>query len=203
MKLHPFPRFPCGAAPTGKRGFTLPELLVAMSVFMLVIGGVVFAHIYGLSMFRITEIKLNATADARKTLGRITDEIRTSTSTSVGNVKNGVFDPLMDGETQQGTALLINPTTNSANYILYFINPSDTTFRRTTSTPGTAVILADSITNAVLFRAQDYTGQVLTNSQGDRVIHIDLEFYQPERARQPAEYYKLETAVTRHASVAP
>jgi len=202
MKLHLHSRR-SGVAPAGSHGFTLPELMVALSVFMLVIGGVVFAHIYGLSMFRITEIKLNATADARKTLGRMADEIRTGTDTAVGNVKNGVFEALLDGEAQQGTALLINPAANSTNYILYFMNPSDSTFRRTTSAPGSAVVLADSITNSVIFQAQDYSGQVLTNSQGDCVIHIDLEFYQPERARQPAEFYKLETAVTRHAAVSP
>jgi prepilin-type N-terminal cleavage/methylation domain-containing protein len=204
MKLHAvFTGSSRGASPMLRRGFTLPELLVAMTVFVLLLGGVVFAHLYGLSMFRITETKLNATEDARKTMGRMANEIRTCKDTWVGNVKSGIFVSLLDGEKQQGTALLINPTTNSAKYILYFVNPADETFRRTTSTPGSATRLAESLTNTVVFSATDHLGTVLTNNQKSRVIHVNLEFYQPKRHMQVADYYKLETAVTRHASELP
>lgn len=94
---------------------------------------------------------------------------------------------------------MIYPTTNTANYILYFVNPSDKTFRRTTSSPGSATILAESITNSMVFSAQNHQGTVLTNNQNNRVIHLNLEFYQSPRFRQVANYYKLETSVTRRA----
>jgi hypothetical protein len=100
----------------------------------------------------------------------------------------------LDGEVQQGNSLLIS---NNASYVMYFVNPSDKTFRRTTSMPGTATVLAEFVTNAVVFSAQDYTGTVLTNNQNNRVIHLNLEFYQARRAMQIAQYYKLETSVTR------
>ena len=103
----------------------------------------------------------------------------------------------LDGEIQQGTGLLIRPTTNSTQYVIYFVNPSDQTFRRTTSTPGSATVVAESVTNSVVFSAQDHLGQVLTNNQNNRVIHVNLEFYQPKRHLQIADYYKLETSVTR------
>lgn len=182
-----------------RAGFTLPEVLVAMTVFMLLIGGVVSAHLFGLSMFRITETKLNATDDARKVIGRMADEIRTCRSAYIGDVKNGEFLELFDGEKQVGSGLLIYPTTNLANYVIYFVNPTDKTFRRTTSEPDSATVVAESVTNAVVFRAQDHLGNVLTNSQNNRVINVNLEFYQPPRHLQRADYYKLETAVTRRA----
>jgi prepilin-type N-terminal cleavage/methylation domain-containing protein len=178
-------------------GFTLPELLVASSVFALVVTGVVYAHLFGLSMFRVTETTLSATDDTRRVIGKMTDEIRTCRSTRLGNVKLGVFEALLDGEQQQGSALMISPTTNGANFIIYFVNPADQTLRRTTSTPGSAVILAESVTNSVVFLAQDHLGNVLTNNQNNRVVHINLEFYQPHRNMQLADYYKLETSVTR------
>ncbi|NOS70236.1 MAG: type II secretion system protein [Verrucomicrobia bacterium] len=180
-------------------GFTLPELLVAISIFLLLISGIISAHLFGLSMFRITETKLNATADARKVIGKMANEIRTCTSTKVGNINSGSFVGKLDGEKQEGSGLMIYPTTNAANFILYFVNPSDRTFRRTTSTPGSAVILAESVTNSVLFSARNYVGTVLTNSQNNRVIHLNLEFYHSPRFGQPADYYKLETSVTRRA----
>ncbi len=181
------------------RGYTLVELMIAMTVFLFLVGGVIFAHLFGLSMFRITETKLNATADARQLIGNLANEVRTCRSSVIGNVKNGTFAALLDGETQQGNGLLIYPTTNAANFIIYFINPSDQTFRRTTSTPGSATILAESVTNTIAFRAQNHLGQVLTNSQNNRVVHLKLEFFQAPRHMQAADYYKLETAVTRRA----
>jgi prepilin-type N-terminal cleavage/methylation domain-containing protein len=185
--------------PVRGRGFTLAELLISITVFTLLVGGIVFAHLYGLSMFHITETTLNATDAARKVIGKMTDEIRTCNTAWVGNVKNGVFEAVLDGETQEGAGLLIHPTTNNTSFVLYFVNPSDQTFRRTTSTPGSAIIVAESVTNSLVFRAQDHLGNVLTNNQNNRVIHVNLEFYQPKRHRQIADYYQLETSVTRRA----
>ncbi len=190
---------PADASPKTDAGFTLPEVLISSTLFIFVISGVLFGHLFGLSMFRITGTKLAATDAARKVTGKIADEIQTCKSTWIGNVKNGVFEALLDGEKQQGAGLLIYPTTNKANFIIYFVNSSDKTFRRTTSKPDSAVILAESVTNTVVFRAQDYLGSVLTNNQNNRVIHLNLEFYQPQRYMQVADYYKVETSVTRRA----
>ena len=180
-------------------GFTLPELLVAVAIFSVVLTGVLFAHVFGLSMFQVTKAKLSTTDDTRKVLGKLAGEIRTCRTTTVGNVKAGVFEALMDGETQQGTALMIRPSTNASKFVIYFVNPSDQTFRRTTSTPGSAVILAESVTNLFVFSARNHAGTVLTNRQNNRVIHVNLEFYQPRSHFHVADYYKLETSVTRRA----
>jgi prepilin-type N-terminal cleavage/methylation domain-containing protein len=181
------------------RGFTLPELLVAITIFSFVLLGVVFAHLFGLSMFRITENTLRVTDDTRKTLGRMANEIRSCKTAFIGNINAGSFVGMLDGEAQRGNAILIRPTTNTANHIVYFVNPSDQTLRRTTSTPGSAVILVESITNSLAFSAQNFRGTVLTNNQNSRVFHINLEFYQPRRFKQVADYYKLETSVTKRA----
>ena len=200
MKLQvPLPSSCVDASPRPDEGFTLPEVLISSTLFILVVGGVLLGHLFGLSLFRITESKLTATEAARETTGKIADEIQTCKSTRIGNVRGDVFEALLDGETQQGAGLLIYPSTNTANFIIYFVNPVDQTFRRTTSTPGTATILAESVTNTVVFRAQDYLGNVLTNNQNNRVIHLNLEFYQPQGYMQVADYYKLETSVTRRA----
>jgi prepilin-type N-terminal cleavage/methylation domain-containing protein len=179
--------------------FTLPEMLIAMTVFTLLVGGIVFAHLFGLRMFQLTETKLTATDVARKTIGKMANEIRTCKSTEVGNIKNGQFEPLLDGETQEGTSLIIYPTADTNNYIIYFVNPSDSSFRRTTSTTNSAYIVAQTITNTIVFRAQNYLGGVLTNNQNNRVIHFELEFQKEKQYLRIADHYKLETAVTRRA----
>jgi prepilin-type N-terminal cleavage/methylation domain-containing protein len=189
-----------GTWPRPDAGFTLPEVLIATTVFLLVIIGIVSANLFGLRMFQVTQTKLNAITWSRETSDKMTAEIHACNSVWVGNVAtNGVFQTLLDGETQQGTGLLIYPTTNTTNYIIYFVNPSDETFRRTTGQPGTAEILADSVTNTLVFAAQDFSGKVLTNNENNRVIHLTLEFYQPARFMLGADYYKMETSMTRRA----
>lgn len=183
-------------------GFTLAELLVAITVFTMLLGGIMFAHLFGLSMFQITETKLNATADARKLIGTMANEIRGSSSVLVGNITSGMFVAKLPGQKQEGSGLLIYPTGSTSNFIVYFVNPSDRTFRRTTSTPGSSVIVAESITNAIVFSVQNYLGNVLTNNE-NKVVHMNLEFYQAARHMQGADYYKLETSVTRRRSASP
>jgi type II secretory pathway pseudopilin PulG len=201
MKLPvPFSGVSRGTCPGSGQGFTLPEMLIAMTVFMLMIGGIIAANLFGLRMFQVTATKLNATTWSRVTAEKIAAEVHTCNAVWVGNMTtNGDFEGLLDGETQQGTALLIYPTTSTTNYILYFVNPSDQTFRRTTDQAGTAEVLADSVTNVMVFAAHDFSGTVLTNSGNNRVIHLTLEFYQPARFMLGADYYKLETSMTRRA----
>ena len=180
-------------------GFTLPEILIAMTVFLFVVGGIISANLFGLRMFQITETKLNVTQWSRETIEKITGEIHACNSLSILTIDtNGNSAGLLDGETQQGNALQIYPTANTNNYIIYFVNLADQTFRRTDQSSNT-MILADSVTNTLPFSARDFSGNMLTNSQNNQVIHLTLEFHQPARFMQGADYYKLETSVTRRA----
>jgi len=191
-----------GGSPKSNKGFTLPEILIALTVFLFVLAGILAANLFGLRMFQVNAAKLNATEWSRHTFGKITDEIRTCNTVSVGNMQtNGTFEGLLPGEVQQGSAIEIQPTTNTATLIYYFVDSLDETFRRTESTTNSVntIILADSVTNTVVFKAQDFTGQVLTNNQNNQVIHLTLEFYQPQHFMVGPDYYKLETAVTRRA----
>ena len=100
------------------QGFTLPEILITMTVFIFVLAGIVAANLFGLRMFQVNAAKLNATAWSRNTFGKITDEIHTCNTVTVGNMTtNGNFEGLLFGEVQQGTAIEIQPTTNTASLI--------------------------------------------------------------------------------------
>jgi hypothetical protein len=118
----------------------------------------------------------------------------------VGNLTtNGIFEGLLDGETQQGNALMIYPTSSNNIYTMYNIELADQTFRQTVATPiaTNTVIMADSVNNTIAFTAQDFSGNILTNNLNNRVIHLTLEIYQPARFMVGADYYKIETSMTR------
>jgi prepilin-type N-terminal cleavage/methylation domain-containing protein len=200
MKLPvPFSSFSPRCGTRLLRGFTLPEILIALGVFVLVVAGIVAANLFGLKMFQVNSAKLQAVEWSRRTFGKITDEVHACDTVFIGNVTNGGYVGLLDGEPQQGSSLLIYPTTNTASYVFYYYNASDQTFRRTTEALDSAVILAESVTNGLIFSAQDFSGNVLTNGQNNRVIHLKLEFFQPENFMQRPDYYKLETSMTRRA----
>ena len=182
-----------------KSAFTLVEILVSMALFSLLLGGIVYGNVFGLKMCEITKSKLVRSAEARNAIGQLADEIRCGKTAWIGDVDaGGTFQGIINGQPQSGSALMICPTTNRANYIVYFRN-SDGTFRRVTSANTTPTAIAASVTNSVIFRAQDHRGNVLTNSQNNRVMHVKLEFFQARGLVPDAEYFRLETAVTRRA----
>ena len=203
MKIQvPSPGSSHDGSPRSNQGFSLTEILIAMTVFILLLAGIVTANLFGLRMFQVNQNKLTATEWSRRTFGKITDEIHSCNAVEVGNMTtNGVFTGLLFGETQQGNAIEIHPNTNTASIIYYFVNTSDETFRRSELLPtGTNnFILADSVTNTIAFAAQDLSGTILTNNQNNRVIHLKLEFFRPETFMVGQDYYKLETSVTRRA----
>ena len=199
MKTSILCRFHDGPSHSGESAFTLTEMMVSVAIFMLLVGGMVSANVFGLKMFQIEQTKLNSSDQARKIVGKLMDEIHECQTFQIGAFTNGTFTALPLGARQIGPALLVYPTTNTTNFIMYFVNTPDQTFRRATSTPGSMRIVAQSVTNATdLFRAQDYLGNVLTNLQINTVLHLKLEFYQAARFGVPPDYYKLETSSTRH-----
>jgi prepilin-type N-terminal cleavage/methylation domain-containing protein len=197
MKLQiPFPGSSRVRSQTRNQGFTLPEILIALTIFLFVLAGITFANLFGLRMFQVNETKLTVTRWSRDTIEKLTDQIHACNSVQVVNIApDGSLETLLDGETRQGNGLLIYPTADTNNYTLYFVNLADQSFRRTDQ-PGTTVILAGSVTNTLAFSAQNFSGTVLTNNNNNnQVIHLMLEFYQPERFMQDPDYYKLETSV--------
>ncbi len=175
-------------------GFTLPEILIAMTVFLVVVGAILSANLFGLRMCQMTNTKLKVTQWSRQTIENLMNQIHGCNSVYVGNyTTNNGFVGLLDGEAQQGNSLLIYRTADTNNYIIYFVNLADHTFQRMDQS-GNPVPLADSVTNTLPFSAQDLSGTVLTNNN-NQVIHLRLEFYQPARFMQDADYYKLETSI--------
>jgi prepilin-type N-terminal cleavage/methylation domain-containing protein len=66
MKLQvPFSGSGRGRCSMPDKGFTLPEILIAMTVFLLVVGGIISANLFGLKLFQVTEAKLNVTTWSR------------------------------------------------------------------------------------------------------------------------------------------
>ena len=135
-------------------------------VFLLMVAGIIAANLFGLRMFQINETKLNVTTWSRQTVEQITTEIHGCNTVSVGNITNGVFEGLLEWGDAAGQRLLIYPTTNTNNFTIYFVDPSDETFRRTVSQPRapTPSSWPIRLPTPWYLAAQDFSGNVLTNN---------------------------------------
>jgi type II secretory pathway pseudopilin PulG len=191
---------PAFARARATAAFTLPEILVSTTVFLLLLLGIISATLFGMRWFQISQTKLLASDSARKAIGKMTDEIRSCNSTYVGYLDtNGIFAERTNGDLQVGSSLLIYPTTNTTNFILYFYNPIDQTFRRTCTLSGLTTIVAQTVTNTNIFEVENYLGTVQTNNSDCRVIRCTLQFYQTAPNTPVPTAYTLDTAVTKRA----
>jgi hypothetical protein len=192
--------------------YTLSEMLVSASLFLLLVGGVVYGYMFGLSMYQVTRVKLGASDDARKSFIRLTDEIRSAWQVQVGNGNQSSFTQVASNALQRGNALQIYMQTSDTNtWIRYWYQTnssptSTTTLLRIQSWQFTNDILTvcHSITNIVpLFTSEDGNGNILSNNVNNRVIGVTLQFYQLEYPRinvGPGSYYdfyQLHTRITR------
>lgn len=196
---------PFGArARIAKRAFTLVELMVSMAIFSMVIGGVVYAHITGLKMYELTKAKLGANDETRTAVGLLSAEVRAAKSISIGQLSNSVFVAVPEGSRQQGSALQIRQTTNTTNYVVYYLDLNDSMLKRYTDSSKPTVV-AEHLTNSVVFTSEDYAGNILTQTANNRVIGITLQFYQIQYPivkigeGQLYDFYQLRTRITRRA----
>lgn len=66
-----------GFASRGRHaGFTLPEMMVTLAIFSMVVIGVVSVNMFGLRMVELTEPKMLADAQARRLLARFAQDVR-------------------------------------------------------------------------------------------------------------------------------
>jgi len=175
--------------------FTLPEALIATSVFTLLVLGVVMANLFGLRWYQIGQTNLLATDSARKVIAKMTDELRNCDNAIVGKVTNGTFFAHLNGEQQTGNGLVVYATTNTNSYVLYYLNTTNKNFYRYTTDSGTNRIVAQTVTNAIVFQSLDYKGTVLTNTQNNHVIKCSLQFYTAPPQSPVVNYYQVQTAV--------
>lgn len=185
--------------------FTFNELMIAMSLIMMVMAGVISAHLFGVRLFEITKAKLGANDEARRAISLLIDEIRTAKLVKIGSGSLSSFAEVSPTAEQKGSAIQVYQTTDTNQFIRYFWDAADSRLKRTTNGSTAVSIVANSITNQLVFTAEDYKGRILTDNENNRVIGLTLQFYQiayPIVQIGPGGYYdfyQLRTKITRRA----
>ncbi|HPU57290.1 MAG TPA: type II secretion system protein [Verrucomicrobiota bacterium] len=186
-----------------RRAFTLPEIIIVLAIFSMLSIALVSSQLFGLRLHKVTQTKLSATADGRKALNRVREDIREGKIVLVGNGGASAFRPVTNGAPQIGNALQIHPTTNLNVFTRYYLDFDEGNLMSVTSDDPEPQVIARYITNQFVFQAEDFQGNVLTNDENNRVVRMILEFYQweyPVADIGPGgmyDYYRLQTRVTR------
>lgn len=189
-----------------RRAATLVEFMVAMVTMMIAVGATLSAYIYGLKTAEFIKPKLGASDEARKAVSLLVEEVREAKLVRIGNGSISTFSEVSPWARQEGSAIQIYPTTNfTSPYIRYFWDSADKKLKRTTNGMTAAMVVANSVSNQMIFRSEDYSGTVLSNNNNNRVIAMTLEFFQIQYPETPVgpgnyyDYYRLSTKITRRS----
>jgi type II secretory pathway pseudopilin PulG len=203
-------------------GFTLVEFYIVSGIFLVLVGAMIALQIFGLQVYTLAATKLTATAGGRKALNEIRDAVRAAKDEDVGIYTNGstTFNGIGNGTNQIGNALLIFTNISRTNGLLFFMDQASSSLLSVTmtggaystngylytGTPGGLVTNVPFVANYLVFDAEDYLGNVLTNNQNNRIVHMTLQFSQWEYpvagvgSGSMYDYYQLHTKVTRRAT---
>ncbi len=205
MKTHP-------AIPRCKAAFTLAETMIASSIFVMLMGSLIYTFLFGLHLQETTATKLGASDNARKALIHLTDEIRSATTITIGSGDPASFAAVGTNAPQIGTSMQIYTNSDTNAWICYYYetntgSPNFAKLCRTDSpnNGGDTIIVASSVTNlGTLFTSEDvYGNPLMNNQQANRVIGVTLQFYQIEYPLVQVgpgnfyDFYQLHTRVTR------
>jgi len=181
-------------------------MMVTMAIFGMVVAGILSLHLFGLKLNRMVDVKLQATEDSRRALGRLVTDIHSAGIVKVGTGDVSSFTEAGFNAAQRGNALQIYPIkTNSTKYVRYYLDSSDNQLMRIDSASATPSFVSGWVTNTLIFSSEDFAGNVLSNNLNNRVIGINMEFYKLDNPMihfghgSYYDYYRLQTRVTRRS----
>jgi hypothetical protein len=172
--------------------------MVASGLFSLVVLGVIACHLAGLRYTLFIQPKLLNAQYNRQTMDRLIEEIRSANSVQVGTGTLSSFTAAGPYSAQVGNALQIYPTTNLSSYIYYFHDSSTLKVWRVPqgmTNGGTAIALL--VTNHWIFRMEDFSGNLLTNSQNNAVTGVTLQMLRLSAWYQISDATQVRTHITR------
>jgi hypothetical protein len=202
--------------------FTLVEMMMSVGIFLVIfVGAMVSVQIFGLRVSTLAATKLIATAGSRKAMDQIRDQLREAKTFSIGNCSSGPssFTSIPITSSQQGNALEVFPNLSTNCYEIYYFNSgiSNTlvVYTQNTNNPAgtnftSSYVLTTYITNQMIFDAEDYQGNILTNAQSMKnrlVVKVTLQYSQWEYpiavigsgAFNAYDYYQLRSRIFRRA----
>jgi hypothetical protein len=164
--------------------FTLSEIVIAMGLVVIVFGGILASHLFGMKLMERSNAKAAASAEAWGNFNTLMAEICAAKSVAVGSGGQSSFSETAIDTAQKGPALQIYPTTDTNVFIRYYLSAAAKTLNRMTN-GATPVVIASGIKNTEPFTAEDAIGNIVTNNQNNCAIGLALQFQQVQYTNLP------------------
>jgi hypothetical protein len=195
------------ANPRGNPAFTLVEALISSGILVMLVMSIILCNLWGLSMSAREQIWLGSSDDSGKAIGKLYSDIRGAASNIVGSFGANGFVPVGFNTNQSGNALMVYPSTNASNWVLYYYNSTSNLLIRTNYTGNTngdfGLVTANHITNdKPIFNLTDYLGNILTNPVATPAVQVYLAFTKLQDAQieiapgSPVDFYTVRTTIT-------
>jgi hypothetical protein len=190
------------------------EMMITVALFVILVTAFISANIFGLRYDQLVCSKLGASEQSRRSFEKLTSDIRASKIWRVGTGNLNSFTPLPNATNMVGNAIQLSLTTDTNTYIRYYFEtngsfstqPNGRLCRLTSS--GEFTVSAQCLTNAsgtsMVFSAQNYLGQQMSDYQAKYVIDTLMEFFQyqfPKTSVGPGlyyDYYRIELKTASH-----
>lgn len=178
--------------------------MVATSIFLIVVGGVLASHLFGMRMLAPTAARQKASDESRKLLNVMANEIRSARTVKLGTGTASSFTENPSNFKQVGNAVQLWPTTNTNIFIRYF-RDSGRTLRRTTNNSTTSTAIATGIASYYPFSYEDFSGNMLFTPQVNAIVAVQLQYAEIGADGQPVgsgryfNYYSWKTRIQRRA----
>jgi hypothetical protein len=160
----------------GQRGYTLTDLLVSVSIFLMVIGALLSSHLFGLRLTEFSRNSIEASDGFVRQFGSLSADLSSARGIAVGNGNRSYFAAVPAGSPLRGPALQVYPSTDTNQFVRYYWDSADRSLKRLAS-DGREQTLAQCLTNQEIFALEDYAGATLTQPSPHAVVAVRLQFY--------------------------
>jgi hypothetical protein len=149
--------------------------MVATGILLIVFGGNVASHLFGMRIMEKTNARAGASTDARENIRTLMAEVCSAKNVAVGTGNQSAFTEFGMNVQQKGSALQVYPTANTNVFVRYYLDATAKTLNRMTN-GGSGFVIASGIKNTDLFAAEDVLGNVVSNNQNNCVIGLNLQY---------------------------
>jgi prepilin-type N-terminal cleavage/methylation domain-containing protein len=177
--------------------FTMPEMMVAMAVFSLVIAAVLACHLAGLEFNEFVRPKVQNAQYARQVISRIVEQVRCAAAIQVGTGTTNSFTPVPANKRQVGNAVRIFTTTNATPYFYYYQDSFVSSLVMIPVSSSSGQTIATCVTNTAVFSLEDFSGNVLSNNANNAVFSMLVQMLRPSNKAGMSDAYQIRVKTTR------
>jgi hypothetical protein len=178
-------------------GRTLVEVMIASSLLAMVVLAILSVHLAGLRFAGFVLPKIQNAEYSRQLVSRMIEEIRCANTVAVGTGTVSSFTAAAANRPQVGNAIRVYPSTNSSSCIYYFQDTNTWTVQRMDLNSTQPLVIADQVTNLLVFSMENFSGTTLTNPQNNCVLSMLLQMRRPTTARGVSDTLQVRSKITR------